>query len=37
MEEKVEEKVEEPKATAPKGKKLVTGRGGKEWYEDIED
>ena len=40
----VEKVVEEVKAeaipveiVAHKGKKLVTGKGGKEWYEDIED
>ena len=40
----VEKVVEEVKAEAipveivvHKGKKLVTGKGGKEWYEDIKD
>ena len=44
VKEAVEKVVEEVKAekipvevvTAAKGKKLVTGRSGKTWYEDIE-
>tara|TARA_R110000824_G_scaffold26366_1_gene90681 strand:+ start:273 stop:434 length:162 start_codon:yes stop_codon:yes gene_type:complete len=44
VKEAVEKVVEEVKAEnipvkiveAPKGKRLVTGRGGKEWYEDME-